>query len=430
MATLGITCPPLPGHLNPMLVMGAELQARGHRVVVLNVADAGDRVRAKGLEFGLLGETDFPPGSLTTWQQALPKRSQSSAVRSTAALLANIARVVLRDSAELISGLGIEGLIVDQAEYGGSTVAEALSLPYVTVANGFHLNREPGVPSAYTSWLPNSGWAARIRDRTVYTIEEYMYGLFLGRGVNQRRAQLGLRPYRWERECYSPLAQLSQCPRALDYPRSQLPAVWHGVGPLRADTESEPGFPFEQLDGRPLVYASLGSLQGNRRSVFAAIAAACAPLGVQLVITHGHQLAVEETTGFAGDPLVVPYAPQRALLARASLVVTHAGMNTVLDALSAGVPMVAIPLTFEQPAIAARLAWHGAGEVVPPRRASAARIRRAVARVLGATHYRESAQRLSRAIAAEGGVGRAADVVEAAIRTRRPVPSSGVTSSQ
>jgi len=45
-----------------------------------------------------------------------------------------------------------------------------------------------------------------------------------------------------------------------------------------------------------------------------------------------------------GSPLVV-YAPQLELLAKARLTITHAGLNTVLDSLSNGVPLVAIPIT-------------------------------------------------------------------------------------
>jgi UDP-glucoronosyl and UDP-glucosyl transferase len=43
---------------------------------------------------------------------------------------------------------------------------------------------------------------------------------------------------------------------------------------------------------------------------------------------------------------------------------THAGANTVLESLSAGVPMIAIPIGFEQPGMAARVAYQGVGEFI------------------------------------------------------------------
>lgn len=49
-------------------------------------------------------------------------------------------------------------------------------------------------------------------------------------------------------------------------------------------------------------------------------------------------------------------APQLELLKRASVCITHAGFNTVIESLANGVPQVAIPITHDQPGVAARIA--------------------------------------------------------------------------
>jgi UDP-glucoronosyl and UDP-glucosyl transferase len=56
--------------------------------------------------------------------------------------------------------------------------------------------------------------------------------------------------------------------------------------------------------------------------------------------------------------------PQIEVLKRAALCITHAGINTALESLAEGVPMVAIPIGFDQPGIAARIAYHGVGEFI------------------------------------------------------------------
>ena len=86
-----------------------------------------------------------------------------------------------------------------------------------------------------------------------------------------------------------------------------------------------------------------------------------------------------------------------------------------------GVQMVAIPIANDQPGGAARVAWSGSGAVVPLKCASAARLRAAIDQVWGDPSYRSNAQRLQQAIAAAGGVARAADIVEQAINTGQPV---------
>jgi zeaxanthin glucosyltransferase len=75
--------------------------------------------------------------------------------------------------------------------------------------------------------------------------------------------------------------------------------------------------------------------------------------------------------------------------------------------------MVAIPLTHDQPAIAARLARTGAGVVIPPRRLTRDRLRAAVELILAPNSKpRKQARVLREAIRQAGGLERAADIVE------------------
>ena len=124
---------------------------------------------------------------------------------------------------------------------------------------------------------------------------------------------------------------------------------------------------------------------------------------------------------FAGTPIVVPFAPQLALLDRAALSITHAGLNTALESLSHGLPMVAIPITNDQPGVASRLEWLGVAEVVPPRKISAPRLRAAVVKVLTEPRYREKARRLQEEIRSVNGLALAADLAEEAFATRQRV---------
>ena len=196
----------------------------------------------------------------------------------------------------------------------------------------------------------------------------------------------------------------------------------HFTGPL-SDPASRQGvpFPWHQLTGQPLIYASLGTIQNKHLGLFSTIAEACRHLDAQLVIALGGGSTPEALPPLPGSPLVVEFAPQLELLSRASLTITHAGLNTVLESLSCGVPMVAIPITNDQPGVAARVAWSGTGVVVSVKRASVPRLRAAIDRVWHDGAYTKNAQRLQQAIAAAGGVSRAADIVEQAIATGKPV---------
>jgi MGT family glycosyltransferase len=165
----------------------------------------------------------------------------------------------------------------------------------------------------------------------------------------------------------------------------------------------------------------MGTLQNRFGRVFRTIAAACVELNNQLVISLGGGLNPEAFPNLPGNPLVVKYAPQLELLEKASLSITHAGLNTTLESLDYGVPMVAIPITDDQPGVAARIAWTGAGEFVTLSRLNVANLREAIARVLTDRSYKQNAVRLQASIRKTGGVTRASDIIEQAVSTRSPV---------
>jgi zeaxanthin glucosyltransferase len=221
---------------------------------------------------------------------------------------------------------------------------------------------------------------------------------------------------------YSQLAQLCQQPAEFEFPRQSLPTCFHFTGPYSNPASREPTFfPFDQLTAQPLIYASLGTVQNRLLGTFQTIAEACQGLDAQLVIALGGGSTPESLPVLPGSPLVVGFAPQLELLQRATLTITHAGMNTTLESLSNGIPMVAIPIANDQPGVAARIAWTGTGEVVPLKRLGVSRLRSSIDRVLTEDSYRKNALRLQKAIKQSGGVKRAADIIEQVVATGKPI---------
>ena len=422
---VGLVCPELSGHLNPMLALGRQLQRQGHRVTHIGRLDAESAAAAAGIDFHPVGQTRYPPGSVAAMTARLGTLSGLAALRFTIADFLQVTGMLLQELPQVFAALRLDGLIVDQTSPAGTSVADAVGLPAVTLCSALPMNEEAGVPPLVTGWPYRRGWWGRLRNRAAYCAFSYATRPILKR-LNEYRIGHGLPPARNRGKLSSRLAQIGQLPLELDFPRRELPGCFHYVGPLSDPAARPPAdFPFDRLDGRPLIYASLGTLQNRQEHVFHEIAAACAELDVQLVISKGRS-AAETSQPLPGGPLVVPFAPQLELVRRSALVITHAGMNTVLEALAQGVPLVAVPITNDQPGVAARVARSGAGEVVPLRRLTARRLRAAVVRVLSQPSYRREAERLRSCIGQAGGLPRAARIAELAIATGQPVLSGHV----
>ena len=287
------------------------------------------------------------------------------------------------------------------------------------------LNREISVPPFFSSWNYDPSWRGLLRNRVGYAPLDLMAIKSLKKIVNEYRKQWNLSPYHKPNQNYSQLAQLSQQPAEFEFPRIKLPSFFHFTGPYSNPASREPAsFPYEKLTGQPVIYASMGTLQNRLLWIFPRIAEACLGLDAQLVIALGGGVSPESLPELPGNPIVVGYAPQLELLQKATLTITHAGMNTTLESLSNGVPMVAIPIANDQPGVAARIAWTGTGEVVPVGKVRVKKLQKAIKRVLTEDSYKKNALRLQEAIRRAGGVSRAADIVEQVVHQGKPVFAS------
>jgi zeaxanthin glucosyltransferase len=416
---IGILSFSSPGHYYPLTALGRRLQSRGHEVVYFQVADLERPIRASGLEFRQIGREDFPPGSLRARDEELGKLKGLAALRCGLRGIERKAMMLFRDAPAAIRDEGVDSLIVDQIEMAGGTVAEHLGLPFVSVAAALPVNLDASVPPVNLPWPHRTGVLARLRNWVGNAACEWTFSGVL-RTINRQRRAWGLPAARGMNGAFSGLAQVAQLPAALELPGRRLPPGFHHTGPWTDPEGRAPvDFPWTRLDpGRPLVYASMGTLQNGVLQTFRVIAEACAGLDLQLVISLGGGQAPELLGDLPGDPIVVGYAPQLELIRRSALTISHGGLNTALESLERGVPMVVLPVTYDQPGVGARVEWSGVGQSISVGRLTVDRLRDAVRTVLGNPAYRERAGQLRTNIEAADGLNRAADLIERAFGGR------------
>jgi zeaxanthin glucosyltransferase len=420
MTHFGIICPAATGHLNPAIALSKELQQRGNQITFLQVEDARHKVESAGLGFYVIGKSEFPLGAMPEFLAHLGNLSGKAAIDYSIDWLTKNTEMILLEAPDAIRELGIEVLIVDQVVPGGATVAQFVNIPFISLCCALLINREPMIPPFITHWHYNTAWWAKLRNKIGYRLLDRLTKP-VGQKVNFYRQQWGLPPRVSADKGFSQLAQISQQPPEFEFPRTELPSSFYFTAPFHDVTARESiEFPWEKLTGEPLIYASLGTLQNRQLAIFHCIAQACANLPVQLVISLGNK-NLDSIPEFPGSPLVVSYAPQLEILPKATLTITHAGLNTVLESLSNGVPIVAIPITNDQPGVAARLKWSGAGEFIPVSKLNVSQLKSAIQKVLTQPSYRDNARRLQAAMSKVKGVSLAADIIDRVIQPQKVI---------
>ena len=300
--------------------------------------------------------------------------------------------------------------------FGAQIAAEAESRPFAFLVSNLLSFRDSGTPPLGPGLSPARGPLGRARDAALNRLMTRLFDKGLDR-LNEVRRANGLEPIGSVLENFERADRLLlMTSRAFEYEQYSPPANVRVVGP-RLDDPAWAGDWTPPAGDDPLVLVGMSSTYMDHAEVLQRVATALGELPVRGLLTTGPAVPVESSDA-PPNVTVVERAPHREVLGHAAAVVTHAGHGTVIKALAAGVPVVALPLGRDQLDNAARVAHHGAGLRLKPTSSSDA-IARAVRQVLDEPSFTASAERLAAAIAAETARDRAADELEELAAGRR-----------
>lgn len=378
--------PPLTGHTNPTVAVGAELIARGHEV-----AWCGDPAHlAAHLN---PGSTIIPAGAELPADLVSAMGERAQGLRGAAALkflwedfLEPLARATLPGIAAAVESYDPDLLVVDQQAVAGAIVGRRTGRLWVT--------------SATTSADLVDPFAALPKLR--HWVDERLTDLQVSVGIAPDDTDpLHLR--------FSPHLVLAFTTEALMGSAPDVGAPLACVGPAFAHRPSTVGFDWAWLDDRPLVLVSLGTISAGSGTRF--LGAAAEALGARPHL-QGVVVGAPPALPVANNVMVVPRVPQVDLLERCAGVVSHGGHNTVCETLANGLPLVVAPIRDDQPIVADQVAKAGAGIRVRSARTGAEQLGQAIDEILTEPSYAEAARRLQRSFIDAGGAPAAAQRLE------------------
>jgi zeaxanthin glucosyltransferase len=412
---IGFLSLPVTGHLNPMTALARKLQSRGHEVVFIGVPEIEPAVHAADLDFVPFCENEYPLGSITKRWGGAANLQGLDVVRYTAReLTPGLIKAALEHLPGKIAETGVNALILDTTYRLIEIVPIHLRLPYAQIWNMLHFDSSGSTPLALYSWPHETSPEALARNVAGLQIVREIRGHILP--IVQSYAKRNGLEIDWSNPAstVSKLAVITQTPREFDFPIPHLPPQFHYAGPFHDNEGREPiSFPWEKLTGKPLIYASMGKLVNGLNKVYSAILEAVGKFPeMQVVLSIGKNFDPGDLGSIPSNTIVVRSAPQIELLKRAALCITHAGLNTTLEALAQGVPMVAIPIGYDQPGVAARIAYHGVGEFIEIGNLTARNLSELIVKVTTIPKYRDKARWFEEIIGKTHGLDIAADIIE------------------
>jgi MGT family glycosyltransferase len=393
---------PTYGQVNPTLAIVRELVARGEEVVYFNGPAFQKPIEAVGAR--------FQPYDDALLRGQRPRDNPASADNRRLALLAIH---MLRTSGQMVPPLlrRVEAECPDCLVYSGMflwarIIAHALGIPAValrpTYASDarFRESMLEGTGLCVSGATEPAQWLtdelARLREAYALPFQDMAS---LARGNEDLTIVFLPRAFQ---------------PRGETFDRRVL-----FVGPcFHPERDKGRPFPFERLGSQPCLYISLGTIFNDKPDFYKACFEAFGKTEHRVVLALGSQIDDAELGAIPENFITASQVPQLEVLARTRIFISHGGMNSTMESLYFGVPLIVIPHINEQKMTARRVEELGLGIALDETAVTPSRLGAAVSRIDREPGFHQHLQIMRQHILEAGGYRKAADALEDFARSR------------
>lgn len=393
---------PQSGNVNPTLAIAQGLVQRGNQVIYYLTGEYKDMLESTGSTFRSYNSVLKNSFGKSQTDAQSDRDLQVSAPWINSNLVKECEIVVSKVLQDLDTESKPDAIIYGQMALWGRMLAQILQIPAVLVRPTYASNEHFNLLQV----LHNKFYNAEQREERTLTFAKAngeMHDLC-------ERYAIKPFPVTDAMDYGEPLTLVTQ-PRSFQYEGTTFDKRFHFVGPCILPRQDSSHFPFERIELKPTLYISLGTAFNDKSDFYNMCFKAFADTEWQVVQSIGNRSKIEQLDPVPNNFIIAPYVPQLDVLKRADIFVTHGGMNSVMEGLSNGVPLVVVPQSGEQMLSAQRVEQLGMGIALHPRDVTISTLRKAVDQISSQDSYRARARSLQEDILRAGGYQAAVDAI-------------------
>ncbi len=359
---------PAYGHTNPMLPVARELVKRENNVRFYSFDKFKEKIKSTGAEY--ISCDRFLPEIKDEQLNRLKKASAVEMILQDIQISKNIDSFIEGEFKEFNPDV----IFSDSVCFWGKLNAEKHQIPMVVSNSTLAFNRQ----------------SSKYMKRSLKETAELIFGLPI---IN--RELKSLKSLGYEFTNFLDLIKNDNNTDTVVYTSSQFqpssetfsehykfigPSL---LSPLKPDKEKE----------RPMIYVSLGTVINDDPKFYEESINVLKDLDVDVVISCGEFTDLNRLKALPGNIKVFPFVDQLQILSKADIFITHSGMNSVSESLFMATPMILLPKTAEQKAVARRVKELGAGILLSNHSENS--LKRTVKEILENKSYQKAADKMS-----------------------------------
>lgn len=383
---------PDPSHVLSSLPVFAELARRGEEVILYSSQNYREAIEKSGASFRCYSAT---MGASSTGPFGGMRRR------------IEFAEQVLPELVEDLRSLAPEYVILDAAAHWGSIAADLLKIATISYRLTFALHRTMIDGQTMVQRFYGHADCNFLMQGMIDLVSYYEAAQRIDSRYGSNACSLAA-----SLECRCGL-NLVLIARALQIESARFDESYRFTGRCLGNAEEPDEFNWNLLDGKPLVYISLGTVFNNRPEFFRSCIDAFGAQPVQVVMSVGRRVDLATLGATPANFIVAPYFPVPIvkLLSRCALVINHAGANTLEESARAGVPQLMYPQAGDQFVLADLVQQLGAGLRLTDADIEAGRLRALAFQIIGDPGFRKAAARLQQSVQQTGGTAQACDEI-------------------
>lgn len=388
MSKIVFFCIPAHGHTNPTLGVVKELVSRGHQVRYYSYNIMREKIESAGAEFVSCDDYDIE-------QKLNPKdsvRIGKDLAFSTKILVDTTLNLDDKVCKEM-EKLKPDCIVADSMALWGKAVALKLGIPFVSSTTTFAFNKH----------------SAKIMKQGIVGLFKFIFSIYQTSKQIKR-----LREKNYPVKNILDIIGNDDNTHTIVYTSPEFQPCFETfsnkfafVGPSIRTSDTEIKKKKEKL-----IYISMGTVNNDIMPFYKNCISAFKDTDYQVIMSVGNLVPLKEFENLPDNISVYPYVDQIAVLKKSDAFVSHCGMNSVSESLYFEVPLILLPQTSEQKAVAEQVIRLGAG--MKPKTSDGSSVLTAVNEILSDSTYKQNAVKISdgfkKCSGAKGGADKITEV--------------------
>jgi MGT family glycosyltransferase len=393
MAKFLFVIPPFWGHINPSLSIGRTLLERGHNVAWAGMSEIKEELLPEGGTYYFMQQTANE--NKEEIDHIIKLQNKGANMPALEALKLGLedtyipfAKMMFHEFNGIVGEFKPDVIVNDCITFVGCLSAQINNIPCATITpitpNALH---DPNMAPKVTEWV-HSSIIDMQHELGIEGDEEYISSRLLNMYYTSQKF--------------------------VGYKDEDCPPWMKFIGALTGRPDTTP-FDWDRLakSDLPKIYISIGTvIVDSRKEFFSRMAEALGNKPVTVVAAADPAILNNWPDNF----IVQSYVPQSALMKHVDVVIGHGGLNTVCDAYTNGIPMLVIPMAFDQSHTAQLIENYGCGIRLKYKRMRVQDVEHAIEELIHNIKYKKAAEEIQQSFIEAGGNRRAAELLEVLAR--------------